>query len=81
MERKLVERGVLAESDPAGIEDWAKRQVEEALAAVEGAPAVALETLIEDVTKETPRALEEQFAELERALGKTGHRPGAGGKH
>jgi pyruvate dehydrogenase E1 component alpha subunit/2-oxoisovalerate dehydrogenase E1 component alpha subunit len=68
MERKLVEAGVFGEPDARAIEEWAKGEVEAALASVEGAPPVALETLIEDVTKETPRALREQLEELKRML-------------
>jgi pyruvate dehydrogenase E1 component alpha subunit/2-oxoisovalerate dehydrogenase E1 component alpha subunit len=73
-EKKLVERGVLAESDPAAIEAWAKAEVEAALEAVEKLPPVALETLIEDVTRETQPKLKEQLAELKRSLGESGEK-------
>src|SRR5688572_13069159 len=66
-ERKLVERGVLNATDPGEIEAWAKAEVEAALAAAEAAPPVAVETLVDDVTKTRSRALEEQLAELEDA--------------
>ena len=78
-ERKLVERGILAESDPGAIEAWAKAEFEAALAAVEHLPPVALDTLIEDVTKEIQPKLKEQLAELKDALAKTGQAPGGKG--
>ncbi len=70
-ERRLVERGTCAPADLAAIEEWAKAEVEAALAAVEGAPPVALDTLIDDVTKETSPRLEEQLADLRSALARS----------
>jgi pyruvate dehydrogenase E1 component alpha subunit/2-oxoisovalerate dehydrogenase E1 component alpha subunit len=78
--RRLEGEGVLGPGDAAALDAWARETFEAALAAVEHAPPPSLDTLVEDILKETPRALVEQLAELKRMLARTGHTPGAG-KH
>jgi pyruvate dehydrogenase E1 component alpha subunit/2-oxoisovalerate dehydrogenase E1 component alpha subunit len=73
MKRALIKRGLLDEARDAALFAEVDAEVRTAIAAVEGAPAPARETLFEDVYASPPWHLEEQKREMLRHPPPSGH--------
>lgn len=63
--------GILKADQEVLLRQELEREIKDAVSAVEGQPAPAVRTLIEDVYVHPPRALEEQLAELEAVRART----------